>query len=494
MKARLYAFAALCALALIFCIGANAAVMRTSEFEIEGAFAAGDPSAADGYGILARAAVGGKHVFQGAGAVLDAELDLGSGEKRYDNCWVSDRLDADIAGTKGSAASPMFFGYSGGYGGGGTARAGATYMEIFGDAAAWEIYLDLCGYGSLPEDARTGRYLLNDYTQYVDNYALKSEFRSSPELQRALDEAVRIPLPGEVWLTAEYTPPEDFYDDAEFSVYAEDESVFISGTCASIGAPDGYVYLVFEMHLESTGEKLDASLLPGGDWGLWRIRADGSGDMESVLTLGADWDDVRLELDSDGTRLLVYTLERGAVMLRVVDLASCETVQELELFTKEQLDSARFTDLGHGLRGYHSEYGSVFAAGRYVGDREALSSVYALENGEYEHRFTVHDDLPILPDWLKAFVDAGGYVNPNPCCYATDGESLCVLYRVYFSYGGQAAVMQTYAAVVFTPEGVSCAWFMTPRENEWNYDLKHGGWLLSYDYGLTVESKGGDRV
>ena len=54
-----------------------------------------------------------------------------------------------------------------------------------------------------------------------------------------------------------------------------------------------------------------------------------------------------LDLSCDGSRLLVFTVERGAVWLTVLDAASGEQTQRFELFPAAMLGGSRPVSYTH---------------------------------------------------------------------------------------------------------------------------------------------------
>ena len=157
-----------------------------------------------------------------------------------------------------------------------------------------------------------------------------------------------------------------------FSLYPEDGSGSMLSS-ASVFAPGGYIYFGFDL-LDSGGERPDGSLLPGGDWGVWRIpcvRLDGEtpegrwwtedfigeydySGLELVWSPPGDFTRITLELSDDGERVYAFTREDAGLYINVLDAASGECTGRTLVLTDEQLESTSvytvngidFTDRG----------------------------------------------------------------------------------------------------------------------------------------------------
>ena len=227
--------------------------------------------------------------------------------------------------------------------------------------------------------------------------------------------------------------------DYEAAVYESDDGLRVSlhplGRLygSYVFAPEGGMYFTFTVAAGS-GEQPDGSQLPGGSRGVWRIpcsvdaaaRPDGerwwaegefyaSADpegLENVYLLPGSCADVRLDLSRDGTRVLVFTAEDGAVWLTVLDAVTGDVTQRLELFPAA-LVSELGLDTGFqsdgALRCFHREDSSVVVLG------ERLAAALNYEDCGYTLRFTA-DAL------------AGArYESFYSLDYAFDGERLAAL-------------------------------------------------------------------
>lgn len=133
------------------------------------------------------------------------------------------------------------------------------------------------------------------------------------------------------------------------------ETYDVSSDC--VFAADGCLYLVLDVRTKATHSSpaalADGSALPGGGWGVYRIPcsfADGAPDgerwwvsggyevvpdfsaVENIYPLGDSWGGAALGLSYDGTQLLLFTAGED-LTLTVIDLASGDTVQQMELLS-----------------------------------------------------------------------------------------------------------------------------------------------------------------
>ena len=172
----------------------------------------------------------------------------------------------------------------------------------------------------------TARVRLNDYTDTLPLQLVCDGVTPAGGLPDA-SALFPLPLPREVWMTVDVGP--DLMGGSPDTVFTS-----VSG---SVYAADGAIYLCFYVKCE--GERLDASLLPGGSWGVWRIPcAEGEDGLtadfdavENVDPLEGEWDEAMLQASPDGKELLLFTAEGGSLWLTVIDTATLSAVQRLEL-------------------------------------------------------------------------------------------------------------------------------------------------------------------
>ena len=258
-----------------------------------------------------------------------------------------------------------------------------------------EIFLDYMENRSSAAN-ETRVYRLNDFTDTVplsvDFGALSAPGDEERGYNAAISEALPVPLPGDVYLTVTYGGGLDL--DSSY------DTLDIISRCTSV-LSEGWLYFVLQLRGEDgsrlAGELLDGSLLPGGDWGVFRMPCeDGTPDLaaiENVLVLGRDWDDARLAENFDGSLVYLLTEQDSGVELTVLDAALGDTVQSFTLFTPEELES-RFSRLG-GISISSSPEGTVFSL------NHRYAAVFALEDGRLAESFRFVPEVPPAPDWAS---------------------------------------------------------------------------------------------
>ena len=193
--------------------------------------------------------------------------------------------------------------------------------------------------GFLASGKLSEEYVLNDYVDCVPvvfRLLVPDEGGGAwVRTQRSLSELFFVPLPENVRVRFERDEDSSFYDHkyAGRGLTARASSVETAG----------YIYFTFSVRESLSGENelrfeggplLDGSHLPGGGWGLWRVKLEGEElaleSLEQVLSLGTDWQDAVLALD--GERPLLLTLADGRVTLRALDAESGAVTDEFTLF------------------------------------------------------------------------------------------------------------------------------------------------------------------
>ena len=193
--------------------------------------------------------------------------------------------------------------------------------------------------GFLESGKLSEEYVLNDYVDCVPvvfSLLVPDEGGGAwVRTQQALSELFFVPLPENVRVRFERDEDSSFYDHK----YAGSG---LTARASSVEAA-GYIYFTFSVRESLSGENelrfeggplLDGSHLPGGGWGLWRVKLEGEDlaleSLEQVLSLGTDWQDAVLALD--GERPLLLTLADGRVTLRALDAESGAVMDEFTLF------------------------------------------------------------------------------------------------------------------------------------------------------------------
>ena len=295
----------------------------------------------------------------------------------------------------------------------------------------WE--LELLGDARAAYDGSDGFEMTVDLSDYLDTYDVSVNLRNMDDPDGAMLE-LDDPFGGRFDVAV---PDEMLYS---VRVSRSDEGLRIalyplSATGSScVFTPEGYIYFTFAVTNDS-GAHPDASGLPGGGWGVWRMPCTADADtvagggrwwtegsfrataepgaLENVCLLPEGWEDVKLELSHDGTRVLVYTVEEGAVRLTVLDAATGGVVQRLEVFSAGFLSE---TGVEAGPGGYLQTFSGEDYAVCVLGGRAAAALAY--EDGEYALRFTADT----LPD--------GEHDGAAGLDYAFDGIRLAAVYSL----------------------------------------------------------------
>ena len=317
-----------------------------------------------------------------------------------------------------------------------------------------EIFLDYMENRSSAAN-ETRVYRLNDFT---DTVPLSADFGalSAPEgedrgYNAAINEALPVPLPGDVYLTVTYGGGLDL--DSSY------DTLDIISSCTSV-LSEGWLYFVLQLRGEDgsrlAGELLDGSLLPGGDWGVFRMPCeDGTPDLaaiENVLVLGRDWDDARLAENFDGSLVYLLTERDSGVELTVLDAALGDTVQSFTLFTPEELES-RVNSLG-GMSISSSPEGTVFSLYRLY------AAVFALEDGRLAESFRFVPEVPPAPAWVS---EEGGelYFSSTKIDHVPGGGRCASIYELtYLEPGNEDDAARVWAVAVYEDgEMVYAEWF-----------------------------------
>ncbi len=288
-----------------------------------------------------------------------------------------------------------------------------------------------------------------------------------------------IPMPEDATLSADRTMD----IEERFTVSLDDNGLDnVSGCC--VYAPDGCIYLALNV-IGSGGERPSAELLPGGDWGVWRVpvnEADWSGGRltgalrldlaELVYSLGGSgWEDAALGLSEDSGELLLYTKEAGALWLTAIERESGRVKQRLLLLDSGAM-AEKFT--------YVSDLSSPMMKVLSRGDLAVLVNSYgefcaAVMSGGVWHPLLADgvDDLPV-PDFASRGEDGAllreytYYTYYFNCMqdFKWDGEYLAVLTRLRLDVrGGLECDWEPYVCLsVYEPGGgcVYAGWIKEP--------------------------------
>ena len=311
----------------------------------------------------------------------------------------------------------------------------------------------------------TYSFTLNDYTDYfplsfsADSLSCTVDGMSQAGYSIYIED-LRVPLDGEVTMQLEYDSGS--LGSAGFRVVNGSDALAQSD---SICTPEGYFYFVFGLRDGADFELLDGSELPGGDWGLFRMRVTNTmlvgrspngttqlfpldeensqgrwwaetgfevdvdaGNIENVCDLGRDWDAAWLELSYDGQSVLLYTQRDGEIWLTVLDSASGEMLQSERLFTVENPMSAE-----DAVYEYYSPVTHYAAADRAVFVYDYGGEMYARTASYGSGRYTVEEITVLTPPEL----DDVEFRDEDLRSFACDGERLAVLSHVNYKRGGE---------------------------------------------------------
>ena len=492
MKAGFSAFLALTALALALALGLGLYLGAAQDhYAFAAADERGEASAAEGVVLRSEAELGGD-------LCLTAEYSPASGENESSSRWIAGGRPREYGAPELKAYSDYSLLYE--WRGGGEAE-----IE---NPVHLALYTELRENHASGENSASARLLLNDFTKRAP--IIISDYRDelfdaegNPLHGFDLGAVLPVPLPGEVYLNAEYElTGKRFFIEQRFCA-EPDGAQPPAVTCASLAAGEWFYFSV-ALRSEETGELLDGSDLPGGGWGVWRVRCEpfGAGlkldfaSIERVLDLGEDWEGVWLDLSGDGSLVLAGVLDGEGVSLVTLDAASGAEVQRLGLLTNEDLAGIEQPLDICNLEVYSSDAGAAFVFrldSRFDGEGVAVTSY---SGGRYTLEYTLSAPLTYLPDsaprYLNTDILRGNWQSTD---FLTDGERLFVLYDVLFDYTEDNDVFHSYegwyALSVWTDEGCQYTqWFNSGPDRPYRkYSSYTGGPPWSSSCELILESE-----
>ncbi len=154
-------------------------------------------------------------------------------------------------------------------------------------------------------------------------------------------------------------------------------------------------FLVFDAH-SYEGDLVDLSCLPDG-YGIFSVpyftNEFGNTDidpygLDMVYELDPEHEISNFFISDDQSKLLLFTVENGMLMLTVIDAQTFETLQKLEVSSVESADY---------VYEYHMHDDFIV-----VSHGDSRLSVIAFENGSYEYQYTV-----------KRYVEVGDAMYPG---------------------------------------------------------------------------------
>ena len=433
MKKILAIFFALIVLALCAFMAGNLYLSaRAGDYAISGELISGDAAAAEGLVFTERAEAMTGHLR------WESEYDAANFSSSTEAGWSFERRDQSPDGEP--AFSLSGFGVTVvGYGVGDSFIGGNEVQKAIFD----ELHAGIGESGSAGGD-----FLLNDYAGYwpAEVYVSNVVGMSSP-----VADILRVPFEREQWVHARLTVEPN--DGWEFEISPVTEPVAGWADVRSVCAGGWLYYICAAYH--DDGSLMNAGLMPGGSWGLYRMRC-----MEARGGWELDWDSAELVLPVDGfksiwleamddARLLLVSVEDGAVFAHTLNAESGELIQRLEIFP-ETGEYGGASD----VYCFTAEGGVVFefngAAAAYLDDGETLTPALYVPD-------TLADTRP-------------GFVQPEQYVYCELAD--CALINGRFAALYEANIQgndepgQPYYGYILTVSdetGVLCAeWLETP--------------------------------
>lgn len=422
MKRVTAALLVLAVLAACFIGGASAYMdRRADDLEISGEALCGDAAAAEGFTVNLDAVLGG-HVVWASRYVPS------TGERSTNHHWSW--LDTELY----ERSNPPEVRLSGAWLDSGVSWSGTSNMDRLYDGQSIEDAL----YNSIKDEVEVGdtvskTVLLNDYTDTLPLEFGASRIENDDEEQ--LKRVFRVPLEEDVPVRLTMTRRQDggeLYIDADLGQYIPNS--------ASAFAADGNIYSLMLL-MDENGVQADASLLPGGSWGVYRIPCeftDGEPEgvrwwtddpgvaaepegSELVFPLDAGCTAANLFLSYDGQYLQLVTCEGGELYFTVIDITSGEAL------SCEKMPPVFDVD-GYDVE---PEYGVWNMECTLYEDFAVFSSydtlyVYEPCDGDYELKLCLDvNDAPLPEKYTWDNYGYDEYIEYSE--YAWDGERLAVL-------------------------------------------------------------------
>ena len=422
MKRVTAALLVLAVLAACFIGGASAYMDRRADnLEISGEALCGDAAAAEGFTVNLDAVLGG-HVVWASRYVPS------TGERSTNHHWSW--LDTELY----ERSNPPEVRLSGAWLDSGVSWSGTSNMDRLYDGQSVEDAL----YNSIKDEVEVGdtvskTVLLNDYTDTLPLEFGASRIENDDEEQ--LKRVFRVPLEEDVPVRLTMTRRQDggeLYIDADLGQYIPNS--------ASAFAADGNIYSLMLL-MDENGVQADASLLPGGSWGVYRIPCeftDGEPEgvrwwtddpgvaaepegSELVFPLDAGCTAASLFLSYDGQYLQLVTCEGGELYFTVIDITSGEAL------SREKMPPVFDAD-GYDVE---PEYGVQNMECTLYEDFAVFSSydtlyVYEPCDGDYELKLCLDvNDAPLPEKYTWDNYGYDEYIEYSE--YAWDGERLAVL-------------------------------------------------------------------
>lgn len=460
MKRKGYAFAALSALALVFLALASVFLrLELDKYTLTGEVLAGERAAASGFGVKLSATMRAHIAWE-----LDYSAANGGCETR--SGWELDRTHpADLE------------------------QSSETWRD---------------------DDPLTASGELVEYIEWDSATAFEAEFDGKPEM-RALAEELRARLSDEEPIVSLSFPLSDYYDfvplsfdagelavsggvsaaevfrvpvpeDARLGAYVHHTNgmykfgTFIAGInvrSESVLGSDGYLYFVPDVSDEN-GEPFSGELLPGGDWGVYRIPCDGESidfsRAENIFPLPEGWETAGLELSADGGTLFVLIDMKGGLDMALLDLDTLSVTQTMRVLPASEM-AAGFDKVQRDV----SSDGIAFAWRNYAAD-------YSFDGERCEEVYSGSTRFEGLPE---RFADARFHGQGDVMDIACSGGRLAVLRRINVSpdeLPNADYLERPYLLLIYGEDGLECAdWLSTQLDNYW----RNLGWMIGMTACIT---------
>ena len=445
MKRRFYIFTALAALAAAVCISMNGWLIASADgFAVTGELMLGERDEAEGIGVAYSAALtSGMNMHYAV--EIDTVYDAGTGGSESSGRWRTGLERHEAEPSFHLSARDALLGRFEWNGSGNLEEVFASSPDVL--PIAEELFSRSDGSGTV-----ISFYPLSGFCDFIPMQFSCGSFTYAGE--DAPEDVFRVSA-GDAELEA-----------GLISRTALNHSLYLSVPGVSVSSDSAFggdwLYFVLDVRDES-GALLDGSLLPGGDWGVYRIPCDGGaldpGGAENILPLPEGWLGADLELSADGGTLFVLTRVGGEVKLLLLDLASLELRQSVTV-----LDEADFEAAGLGLSntGVGVSLFRVTEGGVAVSVRD-LAAGYAFSDGLCTEVYTGTTAFEQRPERFEP----GGFFSYGwgPVDIACDGERLIVLREIhngpYYTQDGGEIMARGCALLIFGPGGLEYLEFLT---------------------------------
>ena len=282
-----------------------------------------------------------------------------------------------------------------------------------------------------------------DLADYMDYYPIECGVRYISDEQTGvfgryiaavLNGKFRIPVAEGSIYTARIWQDEDGYYHFSFRESERAGTIYSSDSAYT---SEGYIYFTANV-LTADGAHPDGGTLPGGGWGVWRMRAEAidppdedgwwrancyaKGDPESienVYLLPEGWQEARVDVSHDGRSVYVaYELD-GEIHLTVLDAATGEVRGSARLFSRAELKESgcEVTVAEGALALYQQEDCFVYV----LEDKIAAA---AMTDGGVGEIFTAPVQCGALPEELEYVREELDFAGLD---YAFDGERIAAL-------------------------------------------------------------------